>query len=424
VKTETRSYTDIFSSRIRFPTVALVDLLGLALVMCLLVFYLSTTDSVTQAFSVNLAASALIAWLFLAQFRSIATILTRQSYRLLLAPSLAALTTLCIQALTRSYYSGTALSYFVVGWTLWMLLVRLAYGRYHPPLRALVIGAPSFYTELRSLPQLVVTRLDTPPSSFRDLDVVVLDPVRVYDDEWLQWLSHADMMGLKIVAAPLVLETLTCRVPLEMLHGRWAYAVFSGQSNYAPLKRVLDLAVVLVVSPLLLLLASLVALVVYVDSGGPVLFWQKRVGKDGVPFMMVKFRSMRSDAERNGAAFATVGDARVTRIGAFLRKFRLDELPQFWNVVRGEMSIIGPRPEQDGFAKQFEGEIPLYSLRHNVLPGITGWAQVRNGYAAGADETVEKLRYDFYYVKHFSLELDMQVVVKTVATMLTGFGAR
>lgn len=424
MKTYAKKHLDIFSSRVRFPPVTSFDLVGLGLVTYLLTLYLLTTESPTQAFSFNLAAASLIAWLFLAQFKSVATVLTRRSYRLLLAPSLAALGTLSVQALTRGYYSGTALCCFVAAWTLWMLMVRLLYRRYFPPLRTLVIGAPSFYAELKRLPQLVVTRLDTPPSTFRTFDVVVLDPIRLYDDEWLQWLSHADMTGLKIVAAPLVLETLTCRVPLEMLHGRWAYAVFSGQSNYAPLKRAFDLAVVVLASPLLVPLGAAVALAVYLDSGGPVFFWQKRVGKDGKPFMMVKFRSMRSDAEVNGAAFASLKDARVTRTGAFLRKFRLDELPQFWNVLLGEMSIIGPRPEQEGFAKQFEGEIPLYSLRHNVLPGITGWAQVMNGYAAGTDETLQKLRYDFYYVKHFSLELDVQVVVKTIGTMLTGFGSR
>src|SRR5690606_8449600 len=144
----------------------------------------------------------------------------------------------------------------------------------------------------------------------------------------------------------------------------------------------------------------------------------------GRPFRMVKFRTMRLDAEAGGAAFAANGDARITKTGRFLRKFRLDELPQFWNVLRGQMSIIGPRPEQVAFARDFEGEIPLYGLRHSVPPGITGWAQVTQGYAASADETLEKLRYDIYYIKHLSLVTDVKVLLRTAATVLTGFGAR
>ena len=177
-------------------------------------------------------------------------------------------------------------------------------------------------------------------------------------------------------------------------------------------------------APLLLFLAALVATVVYFDVGSPILFRQKRVGKNGVPFTMLKFRSMRHDAEAGGKAFASRNDPRITRTGVFLRKFRFDEIPQFWNVLRGDMSIIGPRPEQVGFSRRFADEIPLYELRYNVRPGITGWAQVMHGYAAGTNETIEKLRYDFYYVKHFSLELDIQVVLRTVYTVMTGFGAR
>jgi lipopolysaccharide/colanic/teichoic acid biosynthesis glycosyltransferase len=133
---------------------------------------------------------------------------------------------------------------------------------------------------------------------------------------------------------------------------------------------------------------------------------------------------MKQNSEENGAAFASHGDPRVTKTGQFLRKFRLDEIPQFWNVLKGDMSIIGPRPEQAGFAREFEEDIPLYALRHNVRPGITGWAQVMQGYAATVSETREKLCYDFYYVKHCSLGLDIRIVYLTIHTILTGFGSR
>src|SRR5690606_3487559 len=139
---------------------------------------------------------------------------------------------------------------------------------------------------------------------------------------------------------------------------------------------------------------------------------------------MLKFRTMRPDAEARGSAFASDGDPRVTRVGRFLRKFRVDELPQFWNVLKGNMSIIGPRPEQASFVEEFERMIPLYRLRHNVAPGITGWAQVRQGYAADVDSSVEKLRHDFWYIKNFSIWTDLRVVLLTVLTMFSGFGSR
>lgn len=193
---------------------------------------------------------------------------------------------------------------------------------------------------------------------------------------------------------------------------------------YAPIKRCFDVMAVLVLLPVLIPLCIAVALVVWLDGGRPILFWQERVGQWGRAFRMVKFRTMRPDAESNGAAFASSGDNRVTRIGRVLRRFRLDELPQFWNVLRGEMSIIGPRPEQVVFAEEFEERFPLYGLRHAVPPGITGWAQVTQGYAAGADETLEKLRRDTYYIKHLSLSKDLKVLALTALTVLTGFGSR
>jgi lipopolysaccharide/colanic/teichoic acid biosynthesis glycosyltransferase len=155
-----------------------------------------------------------------------------------------------------------------------------------------------------------------------------------------------------------------------------------------------------------------------------VLFRQERVGLAGKPFSMLKFRSMCMESEKDGARFAAADDDRVTRLGRFIRKCRIDELPQMWNVLRGDMSVIGPRPEQASFVQQFEGEIPFYAYRHAVRPGISGWAQVTQGYAAGTVDTRVKLEHDFYYIKHVSLWLDLLVVVRTVRVILTGFGSR
>ena len=189
-------------------------------------------------------------------------------------------------------------------------------------------------------------------------------------------------------------------------------------------KRWLDVAAVVLFSPAILLMCAVVSLIVLVTSGRPVLFRQTRVGKGGRPFQIVKFRTMHLDAEKKGPTFAEIDDDRTTPLGAWLRRYRLDELPQFWNVLRGEMSIIGPRPEQQEFADLFNSRLKLYAHRHAVLPGITGWAQVNYGYASDMTETTQKLSFDLYYVKYSSFWLDVKIVFLTILTILRGFGAR
>jgi exopolysaccharide biosynthesis polyprenyl glycosylphosphotransferase len=167
------------------------------------------------------------------------------------------------------------------------------------------------------------------------------------------------------------------------------------------------------------------ALAVYLDSGGPVFYSQSRVGEHGRPFVLYKFRSMRTDAEQAGEArWAADNDDRVTRVGRFIRTTRLDELPQLWNVLRGDMSFVGPRPERPFFVEQLEAVIPYYSQRHAVRPGITGWAQVQYQYGASIEDAMEKLCYDLYYVKHLSIALDVSIVFDTVKVILFGKGAR
>jgi lipopolysaccharide/colanic/teichoic acid biosynthesis glycosyltransferase len=168
----------------------------------------------------------------------------------------------------------------------------------------------------------------------------------------------------------------------------------------------------------------LVALYVKIADGGEVLFLQERVGLNGRPFTMYKFRTMDADAERDGARFAEEDDPRLIRGGRFLRKSRLDEIPQMWNVLKGDMSLVGPRAEQVPFAAEFSREIPFYDHRHLVRPGITGWAQVNYGYADDEVETIEKLTYDLYYIKHMSPVLDVRIFWKSIWTVLTGAGAR
>jgi lipopolysaccharide/colanic/teichoic acid biosynthesis glycosyltransferase len=423
---ELRRYLTHRERIIKLPWLLILDGVGLALALLLVFVQIETKiqERDGRVFIILLAVFALNARLFLGQMKSLETALGKNRTLLLLAPTLASLSTLVVQALSRSYYSGTALVIFTALWSLWILLMRFIYQRHRPILKLLIIDPCDFRTELKDLYRTRITALQEPPKRFRGYDVVVVDPARTYSNEWLQWLAHADMSGVRTMSAPIVIETLARRVPVNMLHGVWAFEILNGTSIYGIWKRLLDIVAVILLSPFLLLLAGIVALVVYFDTGAPVLFRQKRLGRNGVAFTMVKFRTMTQNSEENGAAFASHGDPRVTKTGQFLRKFRLDEIPQFWNVLKGDMSIIGPRPEQAGFAREFEEDIPLYALRHNVRPGITGWAQVMQGYAATVDETREKLCYDFYYVKHCSLGLDLRIVGLTLHTILTGFGSR
>jgi exopolysaccharide biosynthesis polyprenyl glycosylphosphotransferase len=241
--------------------------------------------------------------------------------------------------------------------------------------------------------------------------------------QWVRFMAECSLRRVPVYHAAAVYELLTGKVSLPH-HSEELMDAIQLPPLYPALKRLLDLVAVLLALPLLLPLAGLLALLIRLESAGPVLFFQERMGQGGRTFWMVKFRSMTLEADDSVARFAEDGDSRVTRVGKWLRKFRLDELPQFWNVLRGEMSIIGPRPEQVWFAQQFEAEIPFYAYRHLVKPGITGWAQINQGYAADSTETREKLAHDLFYIKHLSLWLDSVIVVKTIRTILTGFGAR
>jgi sugar transferase (PEP-CTERM system associated) len=180
----------------------------------------------------------------------------------------------------------------------------------------------------------------------------------------------------------------------------------------------------------LLLLASapvmlVTTLLIKLESPGPVLYRQQRVGLNGRHFDVIKFRSMRTDAEKDGRPrWATSNDDRVTRVGRVIRRLRIDELPQIFNVLLGDMSIIGPRPERPFFVEQLTRELPYYALRHSIKPGVTGWAQVRYPYGATVEDSLQKLQYDLYYIKNHNLMLDLLVLAETVGVVLTGKGAR
>tara|TARA_R110001583_G_scaffold69129_2_gene196178 strand:+ start:19649 stop:20878 length:1230 start_codon:yes stop_codon:yes gene_type:complete len=194
--------------------------------------------------------------------------------------------------------------------------------------------------------------------------------------------------------------------------------------SYNLIKRIWESVIILVSLPFLLPLMALVSIAIKIESKGPVFYTQSRIGQGGKSFKIYKFRSMEVACPKAGSKFATEEKERVTKIGKFIRQTRIDEIPQFYNVLKGEMALIGPRPEQEQFVKNFEQEIPFYGYRHMVKPGITGWAQTVQGYTADTDSTREKLAHDLYYIKHLSFWLDVNIFFKTLKTMLTGFGAK
>lgn len=240
---------------------------------------------------------------------------------------------------------------------------------------------------------------------------------------WQRFLAACTLDGIPVYNIRQIEESLTGRVKIRHLYENDLGSLLP-PAGYMLVKRLLDILCVLAALPFALPLMLLTAIAIRLESAGSVLFVQNRVGQGGREFKIYKFRSMRTDSEQNGAQLAQVGDSRITRVGSFIRKTRLDELPQFFNILKGDMSLIGPRPEQKVFVEQFEKSIPFYQYRHIVKPGLSGWAQVTQGYAGNTDETQVKIEHDFYYIKHFSFSLDVLIMFKTVKIILTGFGAR
>jgi sugar transferase (PEP-CTERM system associated) len=232
--------------------------------------------------------------------------------------------------------------------------------------------------------------------------------------------------GIKVQDAHTVWENLTGRIHLEHLSPSWLI-LSDGFRKPVPLmfaKRVFDFLVALIGIVLTAPIMLFVALAIWLESGGPIFFRQGRIGLGGVPFLILKFRSMRQDAEKDGPSWAGEADGRITRIGSFIRKARFDELPQLFNVLRGEMSLVGPRPEQPYFCKLLEDQIPMFQHRHTVRPGITGWAQINYHYGASVEESKTKLEFDLFYIKHLSLMLDFLILFETAKVMLYARGAK
>lgn len=240
-------------------------------------------------------------------------------------------------------------------------------------------------------------------------------------------ILRCKLKGIEIVDAVTFYEDVTGKLMVENINPSWF--IFSGGFKLTQfmrgMKRVLDVILSLTGIILFLPFAPIIAVMIKLDSPGPVLFKQLRVGVGEKTFHLYKFRTMRQDAEKNsGAVWATEDDPRITRVGRFLRKSRLDEVPQLFNVLRGDMSFVGPRPERPEFVNKLNERVPYYATRHTVKPGVTGWAQVKYPYGASEEDALEKLRYDLFYIKNYSLLLDLVIILETVKVVLFGRGGR
>ncbi|MEM5427363.1 sugar transferase [Cupriavidus oxalaticus] len=345
-----------------------------------------------------------------------------------LSVTLAFVTLLLCFAVLRLEYSRVALLLSYFGTLVWTWFGYRLFVRNYVP----VFG----YTDpatLAQLEQILNMPGAAPPSPNRfepihslqeaiGCDALMVDRHAVADPERTRKLSLLKLTHVRMYSVERVGEMLTGRVGLAHIDENFLDD-YAKHYFYGYLKRLMDILAVMAMAPLALPASVLVALAVRLESKGPAVFRQMRVGLFGRPFVMLKFRSMTTEDDAP-AQFAKKQDPRVTRVGRVIRKYRLDEIPQLWNVLTGDMSLIGPRPEQVPMVEQFSQSIPYYPYRHLVRPGLSGWAQVQQGYVGTHEETVTKLSYDLYYVKHCSFALDLLIAVKTLRTLLTGYGAR
>lgn len=258
--------------------------------------------------------------------------------------------------------------------------------------------------------------------------MIVLLPDAPLDDDIAHELLEAKLHGFMVADIRSFYEHVAQRLPLSQLTDEWLLQnegfSLNTRGSLRRLKRALDVMLSGIMLILTLPIMLVAALVVRLESPGPVIYTQKRVGLREKEFTVYKFRSMRADAEKDGAVWAAQNDSRVTRFGQIMRKTRIDELPQLWNVLKGDMSFIGPRPERMTFVQDLKKSIPYYGLRHTVKPGLTGWAQVCYPYGASVEDARRKLEYDLYYIKNMSILLDIRIILKTMGVVLFPRGAR
>ncbi|GAA4721358.1 sugar transferase [Sphingomonas lutea] len=348
----------------------------------------------------------------------------RRSYVILPSALTAHGITLVWFVLTRFPYDRLALT---VGFVLHVLWLYALYIFAERQLRRRIAVVPFGRVGiLDQIPGVDWVRLSRPRlHDARRCDAIVADFSSDLPDEWEAFLADAALAGRIVYQVKQLSESLTGRVELEHLSEN-SFGSLLPARGYFHLKAVGDFIAAILVLPVVLPFMAVIALAIRWESPGGALFKQRRVGHAGRQFTVYKFRTMRVATEEQSrrAAITTDDDDRVTRVGRWLRNNRLDELPQIFNILQWQMSWIGPRPEAQVLSVWYTGEIPFYRYRHVVKPGISGWAQVNQGHVAEVDEVHRKLQYDFYYIKYFSPWLDLLILLRTIKTMVTGFGSR
>lgn len=412
----------IFKNKARFSLDALWHIAGI-LIFTILGSKLSwqTGHFWTAEFAYHIIAYTWISYilgLFVGR-RLMAQARSRSITVVFISVSIFYLIMLSVISFSRVYYSRTFIGIAFIVTLLWQWLSLVFLIRVKPKLGLMPIGMTKSLQNLSGAEWIELNK----PDEVEHVDGLVCDLHEEIASPWLRYIAESSLRGIPIYHAASVYEMLTGRVSLHHYTDTIVRS-FSLPPLYPHIKRLADLITVLITLPIVLPISILISVAIKLDSTGRVFFTQIRVGQKGKKFKLIKFRTMFTDKEINGASFASKKDRRITKVGKFLRRARLDEIPQLWNVFKGEMSIIGPRPEQVEFVEEFTEKIPLYPYRHVVKPGIAGWAQVHQGYAADVEETIEKVSYDLYYVKYISLWLDMLIVSKTLKTMMTGYGAR
>jgi exopolysaccharide biosynthesis polyprenyl glycosylphosphotransferase len=273
-----------------------------------------------------------------------------------------------------------------------------------------------------ALPRMQVTSLSsaTDALQLRRRGTIVVTSEALDDPGMADLLAGLSLSGVRVVRPHEFYERILRRASLDNVDESWFlfHRPLRARRTYAAIKRVTDVVAGLLGSLLVCLIVPIIALLIALDDGGPVFFRQERIGRGRRPFLIWKFRTMREDAERDGPVWAVPNDARVTRIGRLLRRTRLDELPQFFNVLKGDMALVGPRPERPQFVRVLERAVPFYQRRHLMRPGITGWATVRFGYGDTVTDKWRSHEYDLYYLKHRSPLLDLEILARTVVVML------
>ncbi len=321
----------------------------------------------------------------------------------------------------RVYFSLSFLAVYFIFTNIWFGVEAILRRRFSRYVLAVVRGG--YPIEEKQFSNLLLKPFDKPEDLPSGVDGIVIDFRHELSNEWLEFVTRCVMDDIPVISTDDFVETQYGTIILENMTTARSIS-FQKASIYITIKRIMDVLLVFLFMPVWAPILLVVAILVKLESPGPLIFSQKRIGRRGKPFTIYKIRSMHTDSESNGVAFASEMDSRITHIGSFIRKFRIDEFPQFFNILKGDMSLIGPRPEQVAFVECFNQTIPYYQLRHIVRPGISGWAQITQGYAAGTDETAVKLSLDLFYVKHMSFVLDFLISVRTIATILSGFGSR